>query len=97
MMTNLMWKFLSQSDCWRTAIAAACLSILVLAFILFAPLLVRTHPSVYTLQLGLVIFLANLPMVFYHVARVQSKSESQIRDLQQRIEQLESQAVQQVA
>ncbi len=95
-MMNLTWKFFSLSPCWRPAILAACLSVLVLAFILLGSLINGTHISVYVLALGLGLFLSNLPGVFCSVAREQAKSESQIRALQERIEQLEAQTVQRV-
>ena len=97
MMTNLMWKFFSLSDCWRPVILAACVSVLALAIIFLGALINGTHFSVLILTSGVVFFIVQLPMVFYHMARVQSKSENQIRALQHRIEQLESQSVRQIA
>ena len=78
--TNLSGKFSTISQCWAGPIFAAFLCGVVIIFFFTTHSFVRGFP----------IFFAFLPMAFFYGATMQAKSERQIRELQKRIEQLES-------
>ena len=69
---------------WEAPIFAALLS----ALILVSPFAIKPH----SYEPAFPAFFGFLPMAFYFAARAQVASQKQIRDLQQRIEQLEAQA-----
>ena len=76
-------KSATISQCWAGPIFATFITVMVIVVHFL------THSFEYTFPL-----FAFLPMTFYYGAAVQAKSEKQLRELQQRIEQLESQAAQ---
>ncbi len=66
---------------WAAPLFAAALS----AITLCSSFLVRPH----TYEVGFPAFFCFLPMAFYFAATTQIESQKQVRDLQQRVEQLE--------
>lgn len=79
-------KSATISQCWAGPIFSTFITVMVIVLYLL------THSLEWVFPL-----FAFLPMAFYYGAAVQAKSEKQIRELQQRIEQLESQAAQPTA
>ena len=82
MIFAILGKLSAMSRCWAGTIFAAFLCVVVIIFFFMTHSFASDFP----------IFFSFLPMAFFYGASVQAKSEKQIRELQLRIEQLESHA-----